>query len=412
MFADLPHNILEVDISDWEALRPEDLILKPALVYEQSPLTAAARALKYSRAGTSDAYDEVGFRLRAAAYQKGPVPLQTIFGMRHERQRSEAHKSESAVDSLLSEQAKLRHRPIELPSAGHFSYRVEAKLIHLIIPRENAKVAGEEEVWTFPLSSPPKVIMQMAVPRDEPLITAQFYDVEIPGANWLPLSLLIESGQFRRMQEWREGLETRTSPNRFYCFVSHRWLTPTHPDPEAVQAAFAAWQMFSYLCEAVRVAKARGLQEPRRFASQFGFSVGIQGAGLAEALLVNLLRRGLDEELLEKAWQEVALLEDFTEDYGIAAAKRDTGLQLLRDLTASLPILSGLLERIFLWYDYSCMPQHPRTVKDEKLFRDGLHYLTAMQVMGRTAICWMRPRITFQEAGARTKRWLPIPAGS
>src|SRR5262245_31127885 len=106
MFSSLPNVISQVDISNWENLPPEDLILKPALVSGQAPATMAARALKYSRAGTSDSYDEMGFRLLAATPCKGLVPLQTIFGMRLERKWSETRQLDPEVETLLSEQTK------------------------------------------------------------------------------------------------------------------------------------------------------------------------------------------------------------------------------------------------------------------------------------------------------------------
>jgi hypothetical protein len=44
------------------------------------------------------------------------------------------------------------------------------------------------------------------------------------------------------------------------------------------------------------------------------------------------------------------------------------------------------MSRIFLWYDYSCMAQPPRNENEENLFRQGLQYLNAIQLLGRTMI--------------------------
>jgi hypothetical protein len=39
-----------------------------------------------------------------------------------------------------------------------------------------------------------------------------------------------------------------------------------------------------------------------------------------------------------------------------------------------------------LWYDYSCLPQPPRTPAEETLFRQGLNSLVACQMLGHTLI--------------------------
>jgi hypothetical protein len=373
------------DLGGWKNVAPEQLMLDPALRFQAPPPLAAAMALAYARTGGSAAYDEIGFRLSAATPCKGPVPLQTVQGMRLARERDEATQPTPALKKLLREEALLRHRPIDLPGTGHFSYRREGNFLHIVRPRSGSRVPGDEEVWTFPLSGPPFGIMDSAEPRDAPLITAQRYEVDVPGAYWLPLSLLIERGRMEQMQTWRDHLGTRTTAGRFYCFVSHRWLSPTHPDPRGLQASLIAWQMAGYMAEAIRVAYVRGLDEPRRFHGLIGCSLGPAGSELAEALVVNVLRMALDPTLLERAWEEIEGL-DALDDNGVAAAAADAGLANLRALLEPRPVLTALLTRIYLWYDYGCMPQPPRTPEDEKVFRDGLEHLAALQILGRTAI--------------------------
>ena len=203
----------------------------------------------------------------------------------------------------------------------------------------------------------------------------------------MPFLELLEAGHFKRMQQWRDRLVSATAPGRFYCFVSHRWLAVAEPDPEGRQAALLAWQMFAHLCEAVRVAKIRGLHTPRKCLFQMGnMQVGPSGSSLAEALLVNVLRPAADESLIEQAWHEALSEEHLTAAYGVATADQDVGLTKLSNVVRKLSALRSLCERIFLWYDYSCMPQAPRSVEDERLFRQALPHLPSIQLLGRTAI--------------------------
>src|SRR5262249_22174782 len=154
----------------------------------------------------------------------------------------------------------------------------------------------------------------------------------------------------------------------------------------ALQAQFAAWQLIAYLAEAVRVADQRGLYQPRRFSPQLGTAVGPRGTELAESLIVNVLRSALDEDTLRKAAAEVLPLETELEDYGVAKASSDAELKGLNSLLADRPILRGLTDRIYIWYDYSCLPQPPRQGDDIDLFVKGLEELSAAQIIGRTSI--------------------------
>jgi hypothetical protein len=226
----------------------------------------------------------------------------------------------------------------------------------------------------------------MTEDRDEPLIFTQVYQANVPGAFWIPVSLIIESGGIRRMQEWREKLQGRTEPGQFYCFISHRWQTPLHPDPEGLQARLITWQLFAHLCDAVRVATARGLNGARKFSPGLGFAMGRSGSPLAEALIVNVLRFALDDEVLGAAGREARGCDEFVRDYGIKTARQDLDLVRLHETLQGLPVLSQLMQRIFIWYDYGAMPQPPRTPEEDSIFRAELEHLTAIQITGRTAI--------------------------
>jgi hypothetical protein len=370
---------------DWRELPPESLILNPTLTSGIPAHQMAGEAMGYARRAAHGAsYDELAFRVYAAAPKRGPVPIQTIPGIQLARRTEDAARTPREVQELMRQEALLAHRSIEVPLDGHWSYTVDPRLIHFRRPRPGAKLASDQEVWTFSLNAPPESLLSLCVPADEPRIAAHQFQLDFPGVFWIPLPLLIETGRFVRMQDWREHLSTHTAPPNFYCFISHRWLTPWHPDPEAVQAALIAWQLVGHMCEAVRVAQRRGLMEPRKLFQGVGFTVGIQGSKLAEALIVNVLRQGLDSNLLDAAFEEAASLESVA-DYGIAAAHEDAGLERLRALLDGLPALS-LAERIFVWYDFGSMPQTPRTEEEDVIFRDGLKHLNAIQLLGRTAI--------------------------
>jgi hypothetical protein len=46
----------------------------------------------------------------------------------------------------------------------------------------------------------------------------------------------------------------------------------------------------------------------------------------------------------------------------------DAGLKELNRLLAERPTLRTLTDRIYVWYDYSCLPQPPRDGPDADLF--------------------------------------------
>jgi hypothetical protein len=103
-------------------------------------------------------------------------------------------------------------------------------------------------------------------------------------------------------------------------------------------------------------------------------------------LIVNLLRKSLNDELLGLAAAEARDLETVLEDYGVNKAVTDSGLQELNTLLGERPVLRSLCECIFLWYDYSCIPQPPREADDVPLFHKGLQELSAAQLISRSVI--------------------------
>jgi hypothetical protein len=372
-------------MDDWRQLPPESLLLDPARIRAIPVAQRAAEALRYADSASNGSYDDRAFRLYAATSTRGEAPMQTIPGMQRTRKNELATQPTFAVAEAIEEEALLWHRPIEVPSDGRFRYTMSRNLLHLYRKRPGARLDSEEEVWTFPLTAPPQLLLSVCEPQDEPLLATQQLKVAVPGVFWIPLPAIIATGRFLPMQQWREQLVADTAQRNFYCFVSHRWLSPVHPDPDGAQAAMLAWQIIAHLCEAIRVASRRGLHEPRKYLSVISATIGIHGSPLAEALIINVLRFALDTELLAAAADEVRDLQGL-EDYGVAAAADDRGLEELRTALNTRPVLSALAERIFVWYDFGSMPQSPRTPEDETLFRQGLQYLNAIQVMGRTAI--------------------------
>jgi len=376
------HSLL-VEIGDWLDVTPAHLFDDLHRFDDKPILEAASRALKYSRAGDNDSYDDIGFRYCVATPIRGLIRLQTIAGMRMERDAESRKTGSHEFEELTDQQSKLQHRPLDLPDGDHrWRYLVRPKMIDFI----RDTVAGGQDVWTFSLTTPPRALLELGVEdRDAPLLFTQQGLVDIPQF-WLPLGRLIDDGEFRRMQDCQHLLKTTTEPGHFYGFVSHRWLSKANPDPNQTHARFLAWQMVSHLCEAVRIARVRGLNVPRKFNREFGFSVGISGSDLAESLLVNVVRFALDDALLEAASSELLSIEELIADYGSRVSREPDAMEILRNTLASAPVIAGLVNRVLLWYDYSCMPQHPRTDAEDDIFAQALHTLNAMQILGQTII--------------------------
>jgi hypothetical protein len=379
----------EVDLGAWKDVGPHDLLTNPALFRDSSLATAAARARAYARSGGVACYDEIGFRSSAATPVKGQVPLRTIAGMRLAWEAARKKHLDPAIEEILDQQLALRHRPLDLPSEGGYRFRYEVSRDHMnftfVSDTPHGRVEGD--TWTFPITTPPSMLLEQgAEDRDVSPVLAQLVSVSIPCGFWLPATALVEAGRFERMQDWRDVLTDELTPGRFYCFISHRWRTPTHPDPDGIHARFVAWQVFAHLCEAVRVAHLRGLDAPRRFSTSLGFPIGPHGSQLAESILVNVLRPARDPALVAEAASEVASVEELVENYGLAATAEDEGLRALAGVLRSRPVLADLMGRVLLWYDYSCMPQQPRSADEEALFREGLNFLNGVQALGSTAV--------------------------
>jgi hypothetical protein len=373
-------------VLDWSNISPEDFLTTPGLLADEPVLEAAPNARRFARAGKSDYYDDIGFRSMAATLTPGPVPLQTMSGMHFQRESEQRKQLTPELEDLLDQQRKLRHRPLELPKDGRFRYEVTDDSIDFFVAFGPSDTGETPDVWTFPLSAPPKMIIeQLAEEMDVPMLFTQYGRIDVPSF-WLPINALIAAGKFRRMQQWRAELAKSPQAGCFYAFVSHRWLSTAHPDPDETHARFLSWQIVGHLCEAIRIASLRGLDSPRAFSRMLGFAMGIHGSDLAESLIVNVLRHNLDEASLEEARKEVIGIEDRLDDHGLAEAVAEDAMPRLRKTLEQCPVLTALLECIFVWYDYSCMPQAPRTEEEDREFREGLQSLIAIQAMSRTLV--------------------------
>jgi hypothetical protein len=374
----------DVDLGEWHALPPEELAARPELVHGQPPRDAAAKALTYARLTGALGYDEIGFRSLAASPVKGYFPLQTFAQSRLDAEREHRRRTPADLDLLLTQTRKLRHRPIGVPD-GRIRYTFEDDLINLM-PEAEPGTPDDGLVWSYPRGAPPKAFLDITDDRDESLLLTQYSLQNVPATYWLPLPALITAGRFGRMQDITADLVPRTSPGNYYCFVSHRWLTPTAPDPDGDQARLLAWQLVAAMCEAVFVAHERGLRTPRKISKAGALPIGAYGSDLAEALIVNVLRYRLDPAGLDAVRAEIDALQKETADRGVPAGLTDRDLRRLREIVAAHPRLRSLLGHVHVWYDYSCMPQQPRTAAEQAVFEEGLAHLEVHQLLGRTAI--------------------------
>jgi len=387
MVAPLPGTLGTIDIADLVTLSPAALLLDPSPLLGRRGAEVAARSLRYARSSDDDSYDAIGFRAVATAPQPGTTPMQTFEGARLGQQRATARRADPLVDELREQQVRLRHRALTVPLDGRFRFDVRDRVLELVRIEQGPDGRESEEPWPIALSYPPEMLLRDAVDADAPVQVARhLVGLRVPGAHWLPLTELVAAGRFARMQEVAGRLVADTDPDRCHLFVSHRWLSPAQPDPDGRQARFVAWQIVAHLAQAIRVARRRGLHQPRLSNPQVGFVIGLHGSRLAEVLLVNVLRPALTDETLAEAWDEVLRIDRLVSDHGLQAAADDEGLRRLRAVLDESPVLRSLLAKILVWYDYSCLPQPPRTPHQQTLFRQGLDSLVTCQMLGHTLI--------------------------
>ncbi|MGN7159394.1 hypothetical protein [Sphingomonas sp. SAFR-052] len=374
----LPANIQSIDISQWENVAPDDFRRTDGLL--EGRRLEAGEALKYSRlAGRS--YDEIAYRFSSCHSHGGPVGLASTLAEREVRTRRDAAPRD--LDTVASELTFLAHRPLAVPSgvAGRFRYEIRDRdLIKLIQTGGGSPLPD----LIFSLRDPPDMIDRITTFRDEPTnISRVVSDLQLD-AVWLPLTDLITFGRFPGFEEWNHAARTTIQDDHHYVFVSHRWSTPDHPDPDGRQCRMLLWQVLTALLEAIDTAATRGLRNPRGFAAALGHPVGVYAGDFAEAIIVNLLRPNCNAEELEAAAAAACRILPDLETVDAAAGVDHESFERLRRAIGEFPELARLADRMRLWIDYSCIPQASEAA--DNLIAVALERLSAVQVMGSTVI--------------------------
>lgn len=351
-----------------------------------SVLRTAVDALHAGRAEPDATYDRIAHAVLTRGARSGAVPFKTLEAVRRAGAAERVEARPDEIEELIALRSRLRHRPIDLPpTLGRVRFHTTAD--EILVAEVGDRPGGvDPTVWAFSHAAPPSLAWNGAVDADARALMTQTLKVNLPGAHWLPLTALLRHDRFPRMQEIRGELATSTEPGRLYAFVSHRWLTPLDPDPERLQASLLGWQLFAHLAEAVRVAARRGLSTPRRFSPTFQCRIGLQGSALAESLLVNVLRPGVTDAYVRQLVPLLGPLEPLLDGHGVSSALERRSLEALRRFAEDVPAMRALTDRVMIWYDFSCLPQEPRTESEQAEFEEGLRRLHHFQVLGRTVV--------------------------
>ncbi|GAA2775732.1 hypothetical protein GCM10010521_62830 [Streptomyces rameus] len=362
------------------SIPPERLRRHPRLLYVRRASEAAAKALAYSRGGGVRTYDDIAYRYVCACPQVPFLGVETLAGRAADERRRQRVGLPADLARLAEQRDFLAHRHLALPD-GRFRMGIERGLLYAMAE------PGGEIVGRFPLAVRPRALDGLTEPQDvrpQPTMAVRRHLTE---SRWLPLDELIRCARFPTMREAASRLVRGVFPRRHHVFVSHRWLAVDQPDPDGTQARLVAWHLFASLCEAVHVAHRRGLRVPRQVAhAAMNMPVGVAGSDLAECLLGGVLREVLDDTSLASAARDLERVGMDAVELGSAEASEDAGLEHLSALLDALPSLRPLLERIHIWYDYTCVPQAPRSPEEQELFRKTLEALFLLQFAGRTLV--------------------------
>ncbi|WP_104819061.1 hypothetical protein [Kitasatospora sp. MMS16-BH015] len=371
------------------SLTPDQLRRHPRLLYAELAQEIPVKALAYARGGPdrspdgepgAPGYDELAYRYHAACPGEAGLAVETLAGLAVTERRLKRVTLPADLAELGSQHDYLAHRRLVVPD-GSAEFGFGQGLVFV------RSTTDGELLGRFPLGAPARTLADLATPED---ITLQPVEALAPGldfSSWLPLDALIATACFPVMREAAPLLVRGLQPGCHHVFVSHRWQTADAPDPEGEQARLLAWHLVAALCEAVLVAHRRSLHAPRRVAHALrSMPVGVAGSELAECLIVGVLREHLDDPQLAALAAEVAAIGIGTVENAATAATQDHGLTRLRALLDRLPALRPLLGLIRLWYDYSCIPQAPRTPPEQALFERTLQALPLLQTAGRTLV--------------------------
>ncbi|MFC8125721.1 hypothetical protein [Streptomyces sp. NPDC057302] len=362
------------------SIPPEKLRRHPRLLSVWRADEAAAKALAYARGGGEQTYDALAYRYLCACPQVPFLGVETLSGLAVRERRQQRARLPDDLARLAQQHDFIAHRRLAVPD-GQVRVGIERGLLYAMAD------PGGEIVGRFPLAVPLRALDGIAKAQDVRPQPTMSLRRNLTASRWLPLDELIGSARFPEMREVASRLARGVLPGRHHVFVSHRWHGVDQPDPDGTQARLVAWHLFASLCEAVRVAHRRGLHTPRRVNhAAMNMPVGMAGSDLAECLLVGVLREVLDAASLTPVAREVDRAGLDAIELGAARACDDVGLRRLHELLDTLPSLRPLLQRIHLWYDYSCVPQAPRTREEQVLFRQTIESLFLLQFAGRTLV--------------------------
>ncbi|MEJ8653564.1 hypothetical protein WKI65_37350 [Streptomyces sp. MS1.AVA.3] len=367
------------DVEAMLSIPPEKLRRHPRLLYVRRASEAAAKALAYARGGAERTYDDIAYRYLCACPQVPFLGVETLAGRADQERRRQRAGLPTDLARLAGQRDFLAHRHLVMPD-GEFRVGIERGLLYAMAE------PGGEVVGRFPLTVRHRMLDGLSKSQDvRPQPTMSVW-THLTESRWLPLDELIRYARFPQMRE-ASRLVHGVFPGRHHVFVSHRWLDAGQPDPDGTQARPVAWHLVASMCEAVRVAHRRGLRTPRQMApAAMNMPVGVAGSDLAECLLVGVLREVLDDTSLAPVAQELERVGMDAVELGAAEASEDIGLERLSALLDAVPALRPLLERIHIWYDYTCVPQAPRTPEEQGLFRRTLESLFLLQFAGRTLV--------------------------
>ncbi|MDI3417583.1 hypothetical protein [Streptomyces luteolus] len=349
------------------------------MLYVRRAGEAAAKALAYARGGAERTYDDIAYRYLCACPQVPFLAVETLAGRAEQERKRQRAGLPTDLARLSGQRDFLAHRHLVMPD-GEFRVGIERGLLYAMAE------PGGEVVGRFPLTVRHRMLDGLSKPQDVRAQPTMSVWTHLTDSRWLPLDELIRYARFPQMRE-ASRLVRGVFAGRHHVFVSHRWLDEGQPDPDGTQARLVAWHLVASMCEAVRVAHRRGLHTPRQVApAAMNMPVGVAGSDLAECLLVGVLREVLDDTSLAPVAQELERVGMDAVELGAAEASDDIGLERLSALLDALPALRMLLERIHIWYDYTCVPQAPRSPEEQGLFRRTLESLFLLQFAGRTLV--------------------------
>lgn len=195
------------------------------------------------------------------------------------------------------------------------------------------------------------------------------------GGTWYSWAAIARWDRWPRRQE--AAAQPAGAEDCLRLFVSHRWEALDHPDPTGAQLqALNVGLTLSVAAALLRKDAADALWRTH--------------SGLPELIARFLDAHTGDHPRAIMRAADVPALKKWAERIHAAASDTTTEsdfLPLARAATESAPpALAALGQRILVWYDYASMFQSPRTPDEERLFREELLQLNAIQRDAATVV--------------------------